>query len=94
MKSKLKDIALERINESFKQADSVFSRDSKLADKYVKLARKVAMKINLRMPRNLKRKFCKHCYSYLRVGVNSRVRIKKMIVYTCFNCKKYMRFKK
>ena len=93
-KSKLKKIALERVEVLFLEAGKVFSKDAKLANKYVRNARKIAMKVNLKMPRNLKRKFCKHCYSYLKPGVNARVRIKKMVVYTCFNCKKYMRFKK
>tara|TARA_Y100000310_G_scaffold250395_1_gene256606 strand:- start:6151 stop:6447 length:297 start_codon:yes stop_codon:yes gene_type:complete len=93
-KSYLRKIALERVETLFLEADKVFNEDSKLADKYVKNARKISMKVNLRLPKVLKRKFCKYCYSYLKPGVNARVRIKKMVVYTCFNCKKYMRFKK
>ena len=77
----------------FEEADSVFSKDKKLANRYIRLARKIAMKFNLRMPRGYKRKFCKHCYSYLKPGVNLRVRTKDgKVIYYCLECKKFMRF--
>jgi ribonuclease P protein subunit RPR2 len=88
-----KEVARERIKKLFSEADKVFSKDKKLANRYVNLARKIAMKLNLRMPRGYKRKFCKHCYSYLKPGKNLRVRIKgKKVVYYCLECKKFMRF--
>jgi len=88
-KGKLKEIAKERIGELFKQAEKVKSQ--KLANRYVEIARKVAMKVNLRMPSQYKRKFCKHCYTYFGKG-NYRVRTKNgKVVYYCFNCKKYTR---
>jgi len=88
-----KKIALERIQILFKEAEKVFKKDRKLANRYVEIARKIAMKVNARIPRDLKRKFCKHCYSYLKPGVNCRVRTKQgNVVYYCFNCKKYMKF--
>ncbi len=92
-KSKEKRIARERIGILFKEADKVFSENEGLANRYVTLARKIAMKANIRMPREYKRKFCKHCYKYLRPGVNCRVRTKnnKVVCY-CFNCKKYNRY--
>lgn len=87
-----KKIAQERIKILFEEADKVFNKDPKLANRYVDLARKIAMKVNLRIPRNLKRKFCKHCYSYLKPGINSRTRIhKNKIIIYCKNCKKYTR---
>ena len=92
-KEKQRKIALERIKVLFKEADKVFKEDNKLANKYVKIARKLAMKVNLRWPRELKRRFCKHCYCFLKPGINCRVRNKdKKMVYYCLNCKKYMRF--
>ena len=92
-KSKLKKESLDKIKELFKEADAQFSKDKELSNKYVKIARKMAMKLNLRLPRDIKRKFCKHCYSYLKPGKNCRVRIhKSRIIYYCLECKKYMRF--
>jgi len=88
-----KEIARERIKKLFSEADEVFSKDKKLANRYVSLARKIAMKFNLRMPKVYKRRFCKHCYSYLKPGKNLRVRTKnKKVVYYCLECKKFMRF--
>lgn len=92
-KEKQKAIARERIRTLFKEAQAIFSEDSKLADKYVEMARKIAMKARIRVPSNLKRKFCKHCYKFFQPGVNLRVRTKNnKVIYYCLNCKKYMRF--
>ncbi|MBS3108402.1 ribonuclease P [Candidatus Woesearchaeota archaeon] len=91
-KAKQTRIANERIEILFSEADEIFKKNPKLANRYVELARKIAMKIKLRMPRKFKRKYCKHCYSYLKHGVNCQTRINKKIVLTyCFNCKKYTR---
>ena len=54
-----KEIANEKVKKLFYQADEIFQKDPSLADRYVYLARKIAMKVNLRYPRGLKRKFCK-----------------------------------
>jgi len=94
-KEKQRKEALVLVKKLFEEAKSSFSKNPSLSNKYVKLARKTAMKVNLRLPRELKRRFCKHCYSYLVPGKNSRVRIhKSRVIYYCFNCKKYMRFLK
>ncbi len=90
---KIKQIALERIQTLFNEAEKVFKKDPKLANRYVFLARKISMKAKARIPSRLKRRFCKHCYSYLMPGVNVRVRTQRgKVVYYCLNCKKYMRF--
>jgi ribonuclease P protein subunit RPR2 len=91
-KKKQKEIANERIISLFSQADSIFSTNKSLANRYVTLARKIAMKTKVRIPVQLKRKFCKHCYKYLRSSVNSRVRTRAgKVVISCFECKKFMR---
>ena len=88
-----KKIARERILILFKEADKVFKKDRKLADRYVYIARKIAMKIRIRIPRELKRRFCKHCYSFLKPNINVRIRNKNgKTVYYCLECKKFMRF--
>jgi len=85
-------IALERINELFKQARIMFKEDSKLSDRYVALARKISMKFKVKIPSKLKRQFCKHCYKFLMPSVNCRVRTKEgRLVYYCFSCKKHYR---
>lgn len=92
-KDKLKKIALERVKILLKEAEEVFNENKKLANNYVRKARKIAMKVNLRIPSYLKRKFCKHCDSFLMPGKNLRVRTKNnKVVYYCLDCKKYARF--
>lgn len=91
-KTKQKEIAKERIHKLFSQAEEVFSKNKSLANRYVTLARKVAMKVKLRMPLELKRKFCKHCYKFMMPGVNSRVRTRDgKVIISCLECKKFTR---
>jgi len=86
-------IAIRRIRQLFEQAEVVFKEDPNLSNRYVYLARKIAMKYKVKIPRELKRRFCKHCHVFLVPGVNCRVRLQgSKVVYYCFNCKHYMRF--
>jgi len=83
-------IAKQRIKQLFEQADEIYP--NKLANRYVELARKIAMKCKVKIPSMLKRKFCKHCYCYLRPGDNARVRLSNgKLIYSCFQCKKFTR---
>lgn len=85
-------IAKERIKFLFQQAKEVFKENSSLSDKYVKLARRIAMKYKIRLPSSLKKRFCKHCHNYLVPGVNCRVRLHKhRLIYYCLSCRHYMR---
>ncbi|MEM3126873.1 MAG: ribonuclease P protein component 4 [Candidatus Woesearchaeota archaeon] len=88
----LKNIAKERISILFEQADKIFSKSPKLANRYIELARKIAMKARYKMPSLFKRKFCKHCYHFLVSGKNARIRTRegKLVIY-CLDCKKYTR---
>jgi len=90
---KNKEIALERVEALFSEAEKIFNENRALANRYVGLARKIAMKYKVRIPRNLKRRFCKNCYKYLKPGVNLQVRTRKgKVVYCCLDCGKLMRF--
>ena len=87
------EIARERIKVLFKEAKAIFKKDPKLANRYVVLARKIAMRYKVRIPAELKRKFCKYCYTYLVPGVNCRVRVQRgKVVYYCLKCKKFIRY--
>ena len=89
---KQKDIAKKRINELFVQASKIFKEDKKLAHRYVALARKLSMKARVRMPKELKRRFCKHCYKYLVSGTNARIRTNNgKVIISCLECKKFTR---
>ena len=86
-------IARERIIILFNQAKAMFRNDPKLSDRYVHLARKIAMKYKVRIPMQLKRQFCKECHKYWVPGSNLRVRSHKgRTIYYCLSCKGFMRF--
>jgi len=98
-KRKLKDkkiqktIARNRINQLFLLAEKyALSGRLNLANRYVDLARKISMRYLVPMPKEFKRRFCKHCYQYLLPHVTCRIRIHrgKLVIY-CHNCKKYTR---
>jgi RNase P subunit RPR2 len=81
--------------EVLKEVKGLFlkAKESKNPNLEIKKARKLAMKVNLKFPNNLKKRFCKHCYTYFQ-NDNYRVRTRnKMIIYYCKTCKRYMRFK-
>ena len=91
-KEKQKAIAQEQIKSLFAQAAAVFSQDRALANRYVTLARKIAMKVKVRMPREFKRQYCKHCYRYLQSGTNARIRTRAgKVIISCLECKKFTR---
>lgn len=91
--NRFRNIAKERIDELFEQAKVMFKEDPSLSDRYVYLARKIAMRYKVNIPKELKRQFCKHCYSFLMPGANCRVRnTSGKMVYYCGKCKNYMRF--
>ncbi|HLC97228.1 MAG TPA: ribonuclease P protein component 4 [Candidatus Nanoarchaeia archaeon] len=91
-KTQQRHIAQERIKKLFQQADEMFSSHPELSNRYVTLARKIAMKARTPIPRELKRKFCKHCLTYLRPGANTRVRTRQgKVVISCLVCKKMVK---
>lgn len=92
-KKQQKKIASRRIGKLFTMAEeNALVGKLSLADRYVELARKISMRNLTPIKKEYKRRFCKHCYSYLLPTVTCRVRINrgKLVVY-CHNCKKYMR---
>jgi len=90
-----KQIALQRVHILFRLAREVIHEDPELAQRYVKIARKIAMGTKLRLPREYRRLVCRHCKSFILPGVNCRVRIQSRrephVVITCLNCGKHSR---
>jgi len=90
------EIALERINILFKLAEKNYRHSGDLARRYLKLAKRIAMRNRIRLPQNLNRRMCKECYSYLVPGVTSRVRVRSRrephVSITCTNCGAIRRF--
>lgn len=86
----LKQIAQQRIDVLFGQAEAVGKTNPELAAQYVKSAQKVAMSARFPLPAEFKRRVCKHCGFLLVEGFNVRVRIQQKrephLVVTCLNC--------
>jgi RNase P subunit RPR2 len=79
-----KKIAAERIEILFDEANAA---QKEHADRYVRLARDMAMKQRLRLTRVQKRSFCKKCGAHLVPGENLRVRIQRgRVIHTCTAC--------
>lgn len=87
-------IATERINILFSLADK-YALEGKIqrANRYAQLAWKIGMRYNVSVPGYLKKRYCRGCGSYLRPGVNSRVRLTgDRITMTCQNCGRSYRY--
>jgi ribonuclease P protein subunit RPR2 len=84
-------IALERIRTLFDQAEQAFPHDPNLAQRYVDLARRIAMRTRSHLPRDLSRRVCKSCKAYLVPGATSRTRIRQRrephVATTCLRCR-------
>ncbi|MEJ2242367.1 MAG: ribonuclease P [Candidatus Bathyarchaeota archaeon] len=88
-------MALKRIHILFKLAKEIIHDDFELAQRYVQIARKIAMRTRLKMPKEYRSLICKKCKRFIMPGVNCRVRIQQRrqthIVITCLNCNEYSR---
>lgn len=85
-------IANERIALLFEEAEKMARIDKSLAKRYVEIARKIGMRYNVRLPAQLKRKFCTYCHAYLKPGLTCNVKVSKGVVkITCFECMKTTR---
>ena len=71
----------------FQEAKAFFTAGKLgLAKRRVKAARRVAMKVHLRLP-TFWHRYCRSCSSYLEQGKNSTIRIKKKIrILHCQDC--------
>jgi ribonuclease P protein subunit RPR2 len=88
-------IAKERIQILFDLAEKEFKKHPERSKRYVELARKIGLRYNIRLPKQLKRKFCKNCNSLLIPGLTARVRInskKKILSIKCLKCEKIYRY--
>jgi ribonuclease P protein subunit RPR2 len=88
--SNIKQIAQQRINILFEQANTLGKTSPTLATKYVTIAQKIAMSARFPLPHKYKQRICKRCKTLLVHGFNCRVRIKQKrnfhITVTCLNC--------
>jgi len=88
-----KRIARERIDRLFSEAKAAFPVNPELSDRYVSIARKIAMRQRVRIDRPYRRQFCRHCSSFLVPGKTSRVRVHDgRVIVTCLICRKRRRY--
>jgi ribonuclease P protein subunit RPR2 len=90
MNDNVRAIAKQRIDTLFMLAEQTFHEDRALAQRYVDMARRIAMAAKLRLPKQHRREVCRHCKSFILPGVNCRVRTRQRrephLVITCLNC--------
>ena len=84
------EIALERIRTLFSLAEEAFPKDPSRAQRYVDLARRIAMRTRTHLPRDLRRRVCPRCNAFLVPGATSRTRISQRrephVAVTCLKC--------
>ena len=83
-------IPLERIRILLRQAEETHTTDPQLAQRYVDLATKIAMRTRTHLPAELRRRICRNCNTILIPGANSRTRIRQRrehhVTITCLQC--------
>ncbi|RLI13583.1 ribonuclease P [Candidatus Bathyarchaeota archaeon] len=83
-------IALRRIRRLFELALQVVHDEPELADRYVEIARRIAMRARVKLPREYKRLVCKRCKRFIVPGLTCRVRLQPRrephVVITCLRC--------
>lgn len=89
-KGNQKEIAQERISILFDLAvKSAQEKDLGQADYLIGVAREIGKKTNVRIPSNLKRLYCKHCYKFTRASSRSRTRVnskQNRVEVKCLTC--------
>lgn len=89
-----KQVAKERISVLFLLAREAFREHPERSNRYVSLARRIAMRQRVRIDREFRRQYCHHCYAFLVPGVNMRVRVHRgNVVVTCGICNKKTRYR-
>jgi ribonuclease P protein subunit RPR2 len=85
-----KEIAKERIYILIANALHELKGEDNLANAYARLAKKIAMRLRLRLPYEIRQLYCKGCKQFISPGKSARVRIgrsnTKAIRITCLKC--------
>jgi ribonuclease P protein subunit RPR2 len=86
-------IARERIKILFDLAKKSLEKYPERSRRYVELLRKIGLKYNVRLSKNIKRSICKNCNQLLIPGKTSTVRLsKKTVIVKCLECGKIYRY--
>ncbi|MBU6996060.1 MAG: ribonuclease P [Theionarchaea archaeon] len=91
-KRRIQSLARESIENLFELADEAYSSHPDRAHRYMEIVRNISMRTRVRIPRHLKRRFCRRCHHFLVHGDNCRVRTRNgKVVVTCLDCGNVMR---
>ncbi|BFI73227.1 ribonuclease P protein component 4 [Nanoarchaeota archaeon] len=87
-----KRIARKRIKELYRK--SLENIDNlELARRYIYILWRIKNKARIRLPKYLRNKFCKRCYTPWIIGKTLQIRIRKgRIIYKCLYCGNVKRF--
>ncbi|MBI4175892.1 MAG: ribonuclease P [Candidatus Aenigmarchaeota archaeon] len=88
-------LAQERIAVLFRIAGGEFGRNPERSHRCMLAIRRLAMRYNIRLQKNIKKGMCKGCHRYIRPGVNCTVRTKperQAVIITCRECGRVMRY--
>ncbi|MBS7649618.1 ribonuclease P [Candidatus Bathyarchaeota archaeon] len=92
---KIREVAINRIKRLFNLAIEMFDERPDLSQRYIEIARKIAMRTRTHLPKENRLLICRYCKRFILPGVTSRVRIQPRrephIVTTCLYCGKRMR---
>jgi len=86
---RLKDIAEQRIEILFEQALETAKKNLTLAQRQIQIARRIAMKYNIRLPYEKRQLVCRGCKKLIIPGLNATVRLgrnPKAIRIRCLEC--------
>lgn len=90
MSDNVRVIATQRIRTLFNLARQTYQDDPALAQRYVDMARRIAMAAKLRLPTEYRLQVCRHCKAFILPGISCRVRTKQQreshLVITCVKC--------
>lgn len=91
-KNLIQVIAIQRMWRLFELAKREHAEHPDRSERYVQLIRNISMRNRMSIPREIKSRICKHCYTLLVPGKNARYRLKEgFIVISCQRCGKEMR---
>ena len=95
MNRDIKQIAHERIRILFTLAKQIANERPDLADRYVEIAKRIAMKTRVHLPKEFRLLICRHCKRFILPGISCQVRIQPRrephVTITCLRCGSYMR---
>ena len=88
-----REVARDRIVRLIELADARQRDRSDLADRYVRLARRIGMRYQVSLPADVRRRVCRGCDGLLVPGRTARVRLTAgRVSITCLRCQTVKRF--